>query len=196
MMLNRVDLPQPEGPITPRNSPGATPSDTSSTAVTTPSGVSNRLVMWSTTRMFPAGEAADNRSDGWISAAMASRVPLASLRLLLGFGPYSTSPLPHAPRAGGENVALTSNKQIASDEGVCVIRGGVTRSVGSLSHRERGGPPSCGPIGTQRRGQPSSAWNGRPARRHQFSQARLRVYGPVRAITLSISPGVRNLMSP
>src|SRR5215813_8876804 len=101
MMLNRVDLPHPEGPLTPRNSPGATPSDTSSTAVTTPSGVSNRLVMWSTTRMFPAGEAADNRSDGWISAAMASRVSLASLRLLLGFGPYSTSPLPHAPQRGG-----------------------------------------------------------------------------------------------
>ena len=33
MMLNSVDLPQPDGPITPRNSPGATVSETLSTAV-------------------------------------------------------------------------------------------------------------------------------------------------------------------
>src|SRR5262245_9199892 len=41
--------------MTPRNSPGATVSDTSSSAVSTPSGVSNRLTMLSTTRMASAG---------------------------------------------------------------------------------------------------------------------------------------------
>src|SRR5215510_5394638 len=70
MMLNRVDLPQPEGPITPRNSPGATESETPSTAVTTPSGVSNRLVMLSTTRM-PSGAAAGlDTADNTGAAAM------------------------------------------------------------------------------------------------------------------------------
>ena len=33
MTLNKVDLPQPDGPMTPRNSPGATLSETWSTAV-------------------------------------------------------------------------------------------------------------------------------------------------------------------
>src|SRR6516225_8147159 len=41
-----------------------------------------------------------------------------------------------------------------------------------------------------------SGTNGRPARRHQFSHARLIPYGPVRARTLSTSPAVRNLISP
>ena len=49
MMLNRVDLPQPDGPITARNSPGATSNEMWSTAVTTPSGVSKCLTMSSTT---------------------------------------------------------------------------------------------------------------------------------------------------
>ncbi len=57
MMLKSVDLPHPDGPITPRNSPGATVSETSSTAVRTPSGVSNRLTMFSTTRMASAAPA-------------------------------------------------------------------------------------------------------------------------------------------
>jgi hypothetical protein len=70
MMLNKVDLPQPEGPITPRNSPGATESETPSTAMTTPSGVSNRLVILSTTRM-PSGAAADlDAADSTVAAAM------------------------------------------------------------------------------------------------------------------------------
>ena len=38
--LNRVDLPQPEGPMTERNSPGLTLNETSSTAVIGPSAVS------------------------------------------------------------------------------------------------------------------------------------------------------------
>ena len=36
--LDKVDLPQPDGPMTERNSPGLTLNDTSSTAVTGPSG--------------------------------------------------------------------------------------------------------------------------------------------------------------
>ena len=36
MMWNSVDLPQPDGPMTETNSPGATSKDTSSTAVTAP----------------------------------------------------------------------------------------------------------------------------------------------------------------
>src|SRR5262245_30163909 len=68
MTLNRVDLPQPEGPITPTNSPGATLSETWSTAVSTPSGVSKRLTMSSTTRMGSPravfGAPASTRSNG------------------------------------------------------------------------------------------------------------------------------------
>src|SRR5262245_61037291 len=51
MTLNSVVLPQPDGPITAKNSPGETLSETWSTAVSTPSGVSNRMTMSSTTRM-------------------------------------------------------------------------------------------------------------------------------------------------
>ena len=49
MMLNNVDLPQPDGPITARNSPGVTLNDTPSTAVSTPSGVVKRIETSSTT---------------------------------------------------------------------------------------------------------------------------------------------------
>src|SRR5215475_3600868 len=88
MMLKSVDLPQPEGPITPTNSPGATERETPSTAVTTPSGVSNRLVMWSTTRM-PSGTAAGlDAADSTVAAAML--VPRAPLSAGLA-APYSTS---------------------------------------------------------------------------------------------------------
>src|SRR5262245_6996819 len=62
MTLNSVDLPHPDGPITPRNSPGATVSDRLSTAVRTPSGVANRLVMLSTTRMASVGS---TRAEPW-----------------------------------------------------------------------------------------------------------------------------------
>src|SRR5579872_6976373 len=51
MMLNSVDFPQPDGPITDRNSPGTTLNETWSTAVRTPSCVSKRLTMSSTTRI-------------------------------------------------------------------------------------------------------------------------------------------------
>src|ERR1700732_1025202 len=49
MMLNRVDLPQPDGPITARNSPGATVNDTLSSAVTPSSALPKRMTMSSTT---------------------------------------------------------------------------------------------------------------------------------------------------
>src|SRR5262245_10280227 len=57
--LNKVDLPQPDGPMTDRNSPGRTLSDTSSTAVIGPSGVSNRTTMLSATRMASLADALD-----------------------------------------------------------------------------------------------------------------------------------------
>src|SRR6266581_6577903 len=70
MILKSVDLPQPEGPITPTNSPGATESETPSTAVTIPSGVSNRLMILSTARM-PSGAAAGlDAADRTVAAAM------------------------------------------------------------------------------------------------------------------------------
>src|SRR5450432_2447299 len=51
--------------------------------------------------------------------------------------------------------------------------------------------------GPKRTTQPSSiAVTGRSARPHQFSQARLMLYGPVRDMILSTSPALRNLMSP
>src|SRR5215510_682495 len=84
MMLNNVDLPQPDGPITARNSPGATVSETLSTAVSAPSGVSNRLVTRSTTRMASAGllpAALWSRFNG-VAAGMSSR----SSRKVLLFG--------------------------------------------------------------------------------------------------------------
>src|SRR5579864_823840 len=51
MMLNKVDLPQPDGPITARNSPGATVNETLSSAVMLPSAVPKRMTMSSTTRI-------------------------------------------------------------------------------------------------------------------------------------------------
>src|SRR6185437_8782793 len=54
MTLNSVDFPQPDGPITERNSPGLTANDTWSTAVIVPSCVSKRLTMSSTTRIGSA----------------------------------------------------------------------------------------------------------------------------------------------
>src|SRR5262249_3035985 len=78
MILKSVALPQPEGPITPTNSPGVTDSDTPSTAVTTPSGVSNDLTMLSTARMAPP--AAASGPDGLtvvnaVATAMRLSVP-------------------------------------------------------------------------------------------------------------------------
>src|SRR5580700_2794151 len=57
MMLNKVDLPQPDGPITAKNSPGATVNDTLSMAVTPPSAVAKCIAMSSTTRSASAAAA-------------------------------------------------------------------------------------------------------------------------------------------
>src|SRR5262249_23239017 len=80
MILNKVDLPQPEGPITARNSPGCTPSETRSTAIRGPSGVSNCLTMSSTTRM-PAAACAPAAPDfdNVATLAMERLSPLYSL---------------------------------------------------------------------------------------------------------------------
>src|SRR5271169_6299626 len=51
MILNNVDLPHPEGPMTARNSPGATSSEMSSSAVRLPSVVAKRIATLSTTRI-------------------------------------------------------------------------------------------------------------------------------------------------
>src|SRR5262245_34461351 len=99
MILKSVDLPQPDGPITPTNSPGATDSETPSTAVTTPSGVSNDLTMLSTARMAPP--AATSGPDGLTAVnAVATAMRLPSLRYPKNMGcagPYSTSRLAAAP---------------------------------------------------------------------------------------------------
>src|SRR5215469_5149644 len=55
MMLKSVDLPQPDGPMTARNSPGATVNDMRSIATTGPPGVSKCLETSSTTRMASVG---------------------------------------------------------------------------------------------------------------------------------------------
>src|SRR5215467_3449301 len=73
MMLKRVDLPQPEGPMTARNSPGLTLIETRSMASSGPSGVSNCLVTSLTTKMpVSAGidEACGVVSDGADAIAM------------------------------------------------------------------------------------------------------------------------------
>src|SRR6185503_5301672 len=57
--LKRVDLPQPDGPMTDRNSPGRTLSETLSTAVIGPSGVSKRTTISSATRMASLVDAFD-----------------------------------------------------------------------------------------------------------------------------------------
>src|SRR5262249_46664847 len=57
-MLNSVDLPQPDGPITARNSPGATVKEMRSTATSGPSGVSKRFDTSPTTRIGSAAAAA------------------------------------------------------------------------------------------------------------------------------------------
>src|SRR5690242_14810282 len=59
MTLKSVDLPHPDGPMTDRNSPGWTLSETLSTAVIGPSGVSKRTMMSFATRMASLTDASD-----------------------------------------------------------------------------------------------------------------------------------------
>src|SRR4029077_16775990 len=80
MMLNRVDLPQPDGPITARNSPGATSDEMWSTAVMMPSGVSKRFTMSLTTSIGAASCDRDARSEiGVTEAIKRAQYPVCSL---------------------------------------------------------------------------------------------------------------------
>src|SRR3954452_14123859 len=98
MILKSVDLPQPEGPMMPTNSAGATDSETPSTAMTAPSGVSNRLVMLSTARIAPALAAAGpgcTAADSTVETAITLLVPCG---LTAGLArAYSTSQVARRP---------------------------------------------------------------------------------------------------
>src|SRR5438132_7234276 len=64
-MLNKVDLPQPDGPMIDTNSPGAIENDTSSTAAITPSLVTKRLLTrWTSRSRAPREDAASMAAAG------------------------------------------------------------------------------------------------------------------------------------
>src|SRR5690242_12074467 len=74
MMLNSVDLPQPDGPMIDTNSPRATRNETSSTATTEPSAVAKRLTICSTlTKSRCAAVSPSDRSFTIVSASTARR---------------------------------------------------------------------------------------------------------------------------
>src|SRR5262249_3459771 len=75
-MLNRVDLPQPLGPMTATNSPLATSSETESTAATGPSAVAKDF----DTRSIVKARGADAASVGEGAAAVDSAIPRFDLR--------------------------------------------------------------------------------------------------------------------
>src|SRR6478735_7926162 len=107
MTLNKVDLPQPEGPMIPTNSPGATLNETWSTAVSTPSGVSKRLTISSTNRIGCAGAVVatpeSTRSNGTVTPAINS--PLSATRLSCAARPAGLlrpRPIPHPHQRGHE----------------------------------------------------------------------------------------------
>src|ERR1700675_1409686 len=74
-MLNKVDLPQPDGPMIDTNSPGAIENDTSSTAVIIPSLVTKRLLTRSTSRSRPS------RKDAASVAAAGDRADSSTIAL-------------------------------------------------------------------------------------------------------------------
>src|SRR5689334_4684066 len=87
MMLNSVDLPQPDGPINETNSPRATENETSSTATSEPSAVVNRLTMCSTLTKgsMPAALPARSGSPFTVASMSTTRRNLDQLgQLLLG----------------------------------------------------------------------------------------------------------------
>src|SRR3954449_1053577 len=107
MTLNKVDLPQPEGPMIPTNSPGATLNETWSTAVSTPSGVSKRLTISSTTRIGCTGAVVatpeSTRSNGTVTPAI--NRPLSAARLSCAARPAGllrSRPIPHPHQRGHE----------------------------------------------------------------------------------------------
>src|SRR5450631_3668479 len=74
-MLNKVDLPQPDGPMIDTNSPGAIENETSSTAVITPSLVTKRLLTrWTSRRRAscPGGVSSATTGDRAGSPLMGS----------------------------------------------------------------------------------------------------------------------------
>src|SRR5438477_1624787 len=77
MMLNSVDLPQPDGPMIETNWPAAIANDTSSTAVIVPSGVGKRLTMCATSsnRGSRTAVAAKASAAGTISRVLMSVAP-------------------------------------------------------------------------------------------------------------------------
>ena len=75
MMLKSVDLPQPDGPITATNSPWRTSSETLSSACTTPSCVSNRLEMCSTSSSGRVGAVAATAAPRSVTLIVLSRAP-------------------------------------------------------------------------------------------------------------------------
>src|SRR6266404_4135596 len=80
MILNSVDLPQPDGPIMETNSPGAMEKEMSSTAVIAPSLVLKRLVTRSTSsNCVDCGCAATDRPAGPSIAALWSALTLGEL---------------------------------------------------------------------------------------------------------------------
>src|SRR5260221_3429726 len=89
MTLNSVDLPQPEGPMIETNSPGATRSETSSTARMSPSLLTNFLVMCSTAsnasattgRGGVASSSGVTRGWPWIASARRNLDQLGQLLL-------------------------------------------------------------------------------------------------------------------
>src|SRR5262245_59309200 len=110
MILKSVDLPQPDGPMMPTNSPGATDNETPSTAMTAPSGVSNRLVMLSTARM--AVPAAASGPDGLtavnaVATAMRPLSPRCPPRTWGASGHIAHHGLPPHWRLRIKNVAAT-----------------------------------------------------------------------------------------
>src|SRR5262245_26938784 len=125
MTLNRVDLPQPDGPITPTNSPGATVSETWSIAVSTPSGVSKHLTTSSTTRIAPVASvfaaSASTRTDGAIAAAMA--ISSGTIRLARRGHPACLANPPIAHPVERQHDALGRNSVAAAAGFVDPTRG-------------------------------------------------------------------------
>ena len=98
MMLNRVDLPQPDGPMTETNSPGATSNETSSTATTPSATLPKRLVTRSTASTGGTAATAAGRSA--VAAALTCRAGSARRpwRGCSPAPPAHRSRPPHRPR--------------------------------------------------------------------------------------------------
>src|SRR3954454_8689815 len=191
MTLNKVDLPQPEGPMIPTNSPGATLNETWSTAVSTPSGVSKRLTISSTTTIGCAGAvvatSVSTRSNGTVTPAI--NRPLSATRLSCAARPAGLlrpRPIPHPHQRGHER---PRRNYVAGRSGMAlpaVHRHPAGRPQGAAPHFHQ--PPRGGRAAEPRRQlHPPPPCSGLFPRRPQFSQARLMPYEPVREATLSTS---------